>query len=74
LSKTITLACIFAETYFLVNWLGDEEADLYDVVPAKDVVPSEESDVLTIKRGEVCRVVYESKYYKARVLNIGMFI
>ena len=68
----IPLVCIFAETYFLINWLGEEETNLYDVVPAKDVVPLEGSDVLKIKPGENCRVVYESIYYKALVLNIGM--
>ena len=29
------------------------------------------SDVLDIKPGEICRVLYQSKFYKAKVLRIG---
>ena len=34
------------ETYFQVNWIADE--DLYDVFPAKDVVPPEDYDILDV--------------------------
>lgn len=63
-----------AVTHFLINWLGEERDDLYDAVPAKEIVPPEESDVLDIKPGSTCRVVYYSKFYKAKVLKIGMSV
>ena len=52
------------------NWLGE---DLYDVVPARDIVPSEEIvDVLEMKPEDICRILYQGKFYKAKVLKIGM--
>lgn len=38
----------FLDTYFLVNWLEEEEDDLYDVMSSKCVVPPDDHSILEI--------------------------
>jgi len=52
-----------------VNWVG--EKDLTDVVAAKDVVPPEDTDILDVSAGMICRVSFSSKFYAARVVKSG---
>ena len=49
----------------LINWLGEEHDDLYDAVPAKDIVPSEGSDVL-----EICGVLYQSRLKLLKLVRV----
>ena len=57
------------EKYFLVNWTADE--DLFDVIAAKEVVPPEDHDILDVKAGMICRVMYQSKFYPAKIIESG---
>lgn len=52
-----------------MNWLDD--IDLYDVVPSKLVVPPEDTNILEVSPGTVCRVAYSGQFYKARVIECG---
>lgn len=65
------LLILFVETFFLINWLEEDDPNLYDIVPSKDVVPPEDVDVLDIKRDTVCRVSYSGMYYKAKIIQQG---
>ena len=60
---------VIADLYFLVNWVG--ENDKMDVVAAKEVVPPEDTDILDVSAGMICRVSYSSKFYAARVMKSG---
>ena len=61
----------FVETFFLVNWLDEEDDDLFDVVPSKDVVPPGSKTVLDVAAGTVCRVAYSSQFYRAKIIECG---
>ena len=63
--------CVLVDIFFLVNWLEDEENDLYDVVPSKSVVPPENTNIIDVKPGSVCRVAYSGQFYKAKVIQCG---
>ena len=53
----------------MVNWTEDE--DLFDVIAAKELVPPEDSDILDVEPGMLCRVMYQSKFYPAKVIESG---
>ena len=62
------------DTYFLINWIDEDEDDLYDVVSTKSVVPPEGTNILNVIAGSVCRVAYSGQYYRAKVINLGELI
>ena len=64
-------SCFIPDTYFLINWLDEEEDDLFDVVSAKSVVPPEGTDILSLMPYTVCRVGYEGQFYRAQVIERG---
>lgn len=57
------------EIFFLVKWL--EEDELYDVVPSKSVVPPEDTNILEMIPGMICKVAYSGQFYKAKVIECG---
>ena len=60
----------FIDTYYLIKW--EEEDGLYDVIPAKDIVPPNNcNDILEVIPGMVCRILFDGKYYGATVINTG---
>ena len=60
------------DRYFLINWL--EEEDLYDVVSSKSVVPLDDTDILDLCAGAVCKVGFDGIFYKAKVIEYGMSV
>lgn len=60
------------DTFFLINWLDEEDPNLYDVVAAKLVVPPEEVNILDVTPEMVCRVSYSGEFYKAQVIDRGI--
>ena len=54
--------------------MEEDDSDLYDVVHSKTIVPPEGFDILDINVGSVCRVSFDGKFYKARVIDYGMLI
>lgn len=65
---------IFKDRYFLVNWLEEDDRNLYDVVHSKAIVPPKEFDILDIRVESICRVSFDGKFYKARVMGYGMHV
>ena len=61
------------DTYYLIKWLEEDE-DLYDVIAAKDVVPPEDCDILDVTPGMICRIMFNSKFYAAKVVTSGSYI
>ena len=61
-----------ADLYFLIKWL-DQEEDLYDVLPARDVKPHDDTDVLDLMPGERCQAFFLNKLYGGKVVANGMF-
>ena len=51
--------------------MEDEESDLYDAIPARDIVPQEGGDVLSLLPGEECRASFDSTLYPAKVVAVG---
>ena len=52
--------------------MEDGEDDMYDVLPAKDVV-SDDTPPYLIKEGTKCRGKYSGKFYPLLVLAAGVF-
>ena len=61
------------DLYFLIKWLDDQEEDLYDVLPARDVKPHNDTDVLDLMPGEQCQAFFLNKLYGGKVVANGMF-
>ena len=61
---------LIVDTYFLINWL-ETDGNLHDVVAARNVVPPEDYDILDLTPGMPCRVIYNSKFYPAQIVNSG---
>ena len=62
---------IIAENYFLINWLDDADPLLYDVVASKAVVPPDSMSIFDVTPGTICKVFFDSQYYKAKVVETG---
>ena len=62
------------DKHFLINWLDEEDDDIYDVVPSKAVVPPEGTNVLDLDSGAICRVAFSGLFYRAKVIESGMYI
>ena len=57
-----------ARTYFLITWLEGTDG----VVSAKTVVPPEDSGILDVTAGMICRVFFtDGCYYRARIVDKG---
>ena len=56
--------------YFVVRWLDD--ATKYDIVQSKDIVPPEDSDVLSLPPGTQCSAVFQGKEFKVEIIASGM--
>ena len=50
------LSYLFAENYFLINWLDDADPLLYDVAASKAVVPPDNMSIFDVTSGTICRV------------------
>jgi len=61
-----------ADKFFVIKWSGCHD-DLFDVMPAKSVVPPEGVDILQLQPGSPCQAAYEGQYYKAKVIETGKF-
>lgn len=59
------------DLYFLIQWLEEEEGILYDVMPARDIVPEEGQDAFSLRPGDECKACFANKQYPARVLATG---
>ena len=57
----------------MINWLDEQDDDLYDVVPSKAVVPPDGINILDVDMGAICRVAFGGQYYRAKVIETGMF-
>ena len=54
-----------------MQWLDDNEEDLFDVIRVRDIVPSDGRDILQLKPGENCKASFASKLYDCRILAVG---
>ena len=66
--------CFLIDKHFLINWLDEEDEDLYDVVPSKAVVPPDGINILDVDAGAFCRVAFSGQYYRAKVIDSGMYL
>lgn len=66
--STLSVEYLFAhdstDLNFFIKWLDDQE-DLYDVLPARDVKPHSDMDVLDLMPGEQCQALFRNKLYVA---------
>ena len=60
-----------ADLYFLIQWLEDDENDLFHAVPGRDITPAEDGDVLSLVPGQECRASFGNQLYPARVVAVG---
>ena len=58
--------------WFVVKWLEDED-ELFDVLPAKDIT-SEDEPVHLIETGMKCQGRYFGKMYPVHIIAKGMFL
>ena len=61
------------DLYFLIQRLEDEESDMYDAIPARDITPPEGGDILSLLPGEECKASFGNKIYPARVVAVGKY-
>lgn len=54
-----------------MNWLEESEDDMYDVVHCKNMEPPDNTDILDVKSGAICRAVYSRKFYRVKVVESG---
>ena len=62
-----------ADKFFVIEWLGGHDDELFDVMPAKCVVPPEGVNILNLQSGIVCQAGYEGQFYKAKVIATGKY-
>ena len=70
----VTLLSLYhccADLYFLIQWLEDEENDLFDAIPAKDISAPEGVDVLNLLPGDECQASFGNTLYHAKVVATG---
>ena len=60
-----------ADLYFLIQWMEDEESDLFDAIPARNITPPEGGDVLSLIPGEECQASFGNALYRAKVVAVG---
>ena len=65
------LSCFIPDTYFLINWLDEEEDNLFDVVSVESVVSPEGTDILSLIPYTVYRVGYAGQFYWSQVIEHG---
>ena len=51
--------------------MDSREDELLDVVNSKVVVPPDIVDILKLEEGNICRISYSGRYYKAEVVPVG---
>lgn len=62
--------CKSADLYFLIQWQEEEEEDLYDVLPARDI---KANDVFSLSPGDQCKASFSNKLYNSKVVAHGTF-
>ena len=65
------LEILVLDLYFLIKWL--DEGELMDVLPARDIMPIDGSDVFELNPGDECRAAFKDHNYEAEVLAVGEF-
>ena len=65
------LEILVLDLYFLIKWLDEEE--LMDVLPARDIMPIDGSDVFELNPGDECKAAFKGHNYEAEVLAVGEF-
>ena len=62
------------DSYFLINWIDDADPSLYDVVASKAVVPPDNMSIFDVTPGIICRVFFNSQYYRAKIIESGWLL
>lgn len=62
---------LYADLYFVVLWLGEEEK-LYDTVPARQIVS--DGDVLNLEAGTNCKAMYDDATYCVEIIAKGKIL
>lgn len=44
------------------------------MVPSKSVVPIDDTDILDLRAGAICKVGFDGVFYKAKVIEHGMLV
>ena len=51
--------------------MEDEESDVFDAIPARNITPPEGGDVLSLIPGEECQASFGNTLYRAKVVAVG---
>ena len=70
-SSLIFTPFIPIDLYFLIQWMEDDEGELFDVVPARDITPATGKDILDLVPDDDCQASYANTLYPARVVAVG---
>ena len=74
ISGTFNFVHLLTELWFLVVWL--DESELCDVLPAKNIVLTEDgpADILNISEGCICKATFHGEQYDVEIVGIGEVI
>ena len=64
---------LYWDLYFLIEWLKDEEDNLYDVIPVHSIKAPESTDILDLMPGQPCHAYFNNVLYPVKVVAYGMF-
>ena len=52
----------------------NEDDDMHDVVPSNKVVPLDDTPIMDVVCGTIVKVLFDSQYYKAQIVDHGKYI